>query len=148
VPPLIDLVKVPTPLFLPAGGGSVKYTYLATNPGTVGLSNVSLVDNKCTALTSATGDVNGNGLLDPGEGWVYTCTKNLTATTTNTATVTGSANGFTVTHASTATVAVAAPKLPNTGFSPENSILANIITLAGILAVSIFFYFALRKQTN
>ncbi len=129
-PPLIDLIKIPAPLFLPAAGGSVKYTYLVNNPGIVPLNNVKLVDNKCTSIVGPSGDTNGDGKLDLTETWTYSCEKSLNATTTNTATATGSANGFTVTHSSTVTVVVnapapvvAVPKLPKTGFGPvDNSI--------------------------
>jgi hypothetical protein len=52
---------------------------------------------------------------------------------------------------STATVVVspaATPDLPRTGFAPEEkSGPWNIAILAGLLAVSIFFYSARRKQT-
>jgi hypothetical protein len=137
VPPLINLVKVPAPLFLPAGGGSVTYTYLVTNPGTVPLSNVTLVDNKCSQISSPTGDANSNGLLDPSETWTYSCQMNLSQTTTNTATAQGSANGFTVTHSSTVAVAVAAPKLPNTGYPPQsNETPWNVIALVGLLVLA------------
>jgi hypothetical protein len=59
----------------------VTFTYDVTNPGNVPLSNVTVTDTFTTtgAITSSGsftptfigGDSNGNGLLDPGEVWVY-----------------------------------------------------------------------------
>jgi len=37
-PPLINVLKVPTPLSLPSGPGSVTYNYTVTNIGTVAMS--------------------------------------------------------------------------------------------------------------
>jgi uncharacterized repeat protein (TIGR01451 family) len=140
VPPLIHVTKVPNPLTLPVGGGSVTYTETATNPGTAALSNVTLTDDKCSPVNYISGDSNSNSLLDPTETWVYTCQANLTSSTTNTATVSGDANGLTATDLATATVIVATavpviptvnpvpvlvvtdiPKFPKTGFAPNNA---------------------------
>lgn len=145
-PPLIDLIKVPTPLFLPAAGGLVKYTYLIYNPGVVALSNVSLVDDKCTQITGPVGDTNGDGRLDTDEVWSYTCQMQLNATTTNTGTAQGSANGFTVRHTSVVTVVVAAPGLPNTGFGPFGNSRAWAVVMIEILAaVALLFVVTQRK---
>jgi peptidoglycan hydrolase-like protein with peptidoglycan-binding domain len=62
--------------------------------------------------------VNGNGLLDPGESWTYTCETNVPVSTTNIATAEGTANGFNALDYAFATVLVSAPGLPNTGFPP------------------------------
>jgi uncharacterized repeat protein (TIGR01451 family) len=66
----------------------VTYTYTDSNTGLDSLSNVSVVDNmgtpataKCSPVNPVTGpdgihnqgDVNNNGLLDPGETWTFTC---------------------------------------------------------------------------
>jgi uncharacterized repeat protein (TIGR01451 family) len=106
VPPLINVIKTPDPLALPAGGGTVTYTYTVTNPGVIPLSNVSVTDNKVSPVTYVSGDTNSNSLLDPGETWFYTGKANLTATTADTATATGSANGLPATHIAYATVVV------------------------------------------
>ncbi len=136
VPPLINITKVPSPLTLPAGGGIVTYTKTVTNPGTVALSNVSVMDDKCSPINYISGDTNNDLKLDINETWTYTCQSNLTKTTTNTATVVGSANGLVATDFAVATVAVAAPKLPNTGVSFGNgSALWNVIMLVGVLAL-------------
>jgi hypothetical protein len=154
-PPLIHLVKKPNAFVLPAGGGAVTYTYTVTNPGTEPLSNVSIVDDKCTGLpgriSGHPGDLNQNNLLESNETWTFTCRTNLTQTTTNTGTAEGSANGLTAIDFSAATVVVSpavTPSLPSTGFAPEEkSTPWNIAVLAGLLAVSIFFYSTRRKQT-
>ena len=61
-------------------GAAVTWTYVVTNPGTVPLSNVVVVDDNGTPGNTADdflaaftgGDTNNNGLLDPGETWTYT----------------------------------------------------------------------------
>lgn len=126
VPPLIHVTKIPSPLTLPIGGGSITYTKRVTNPGTAPLSNVTVTDDKCSPVAFVSGDTNGNSRLDPTETWIYTCQATLTATTTNTATASGSANGLTARDFAIAIVVVAgvpefpntgSPGLPNTGFT-------------------------------
>lgn len=147
VPPLIHVTKLPNPLALNAGGGLITYTEKVTNPGTVPLNNVQLADDKCSPLNLASGDANGNGLLEVDETWTYTCTSRLTETTTNTAVATGMANGLTARDFAIATVVVAAPvpRLPNTGFAPSEAAAARAAALAGLLAVSLLAY-ALGKK--
>ena len=146
VPPLIHVTKVPSPLALFSAGGVVTYTEKVTNPGTVALSNVNLVDDKCSPLKYISGDVNSNSKLEMTETWTYTCKSNLTQTTTNTVTAEGSANGLTARDIAVATVVVAAPKLPATGITPDVKIPWNIVIPVGILAVLASFYFARKKQ--
>ena len=143
VPPLIHIVKIPNPLRLLSGGGMVKYTKIVTNPGTVPLNNVTLVDNKCNPVKFVSGDTNGDSKLDPSEKWVYTCSVNLFKTTTNTVIASGSANGLTVRDIAIATVVVAAPvpvvpkpvapvvipKLPKTGVDISDPTRIKIPTL-------------------
>jgi hypothetical protein len=153
VPPLIHITKIPSPLALFAGAGTVTYKYTVTNPGTVPLSNVNIVDDKCTNLPGRVighpGDLNKNNLLESNESWSFTCKSKLTKTTTNTATASGSANGLTAKDFAIATVVVTdVPGLPKTGFSPENNISWNIIVPTGILGILISFYLARKKQAN
>lgn len=149
VPPLIHITKVPNPLTLPSGAGMVTYTKKVTNPGTVALSNVSVTDDKCSPITYISGDTNNNSKLDITETWIYTCRTRLIQTTTNTAIATGSANGLTATDFALATVVVAVPGLPKTGFpSEEKNTMFPIIMLSGLSAFSIFLYFARKKQTT
>lgn len=151
VAPLIHVTKVPSSLALPAGGGTVTYAYSVTNPGTAPLSNVSISDDKCTGLPGRVvghpGDINKNDLLESNETWSFTCTTNLTQTTTNIGTVTGFANGLTVTDFAIATVVVAFPGLPNTGIvSDGNNTSRNIIILSVVFAILASSGFVLRKS--
>ena len=121
VPPLIHVTKIPSSFTLLYGGGAVTYTESVTNPGAAALSNINLSDDKCSPLNYVSGDTNGDSKLDPSETWVYTCRTNLAQTTTNTAIVSGEANGLTARDFAFATVVVATvPKLPNTGLVPLN----------------------------
>ena len=148
VPPLIHIVKTPGKFLLPAGGGAVTYSYAVTNPGTVPMHDVSITDDKCTGLPGRVvghpGDINKNGLLDPGETFHFTCQTNLTQTTTNIGTAEGHANGLTAIDFAPATVVVAAPGLPNTGFPPESS--QNVAVVAGILALAVISAGVLLKK--
>jgi len=148
VPPLIHVTKVPSPLALHAGGGAVLYTEKITNPGIVALSNVTLVDDKCSPMKYISGDTNLDSKLDVSETWTYTCTSNLTATTTNTAIANGTANGYSVRDIAIATVVVAtaAPALPNTGFTPVQTNLVWGFIAAGLSGASLFFVLR-KKQT-
>jgi uncharacterized repeat protein (TIGR01451 family) len=119
--PQIHIVKTPSVTILPPGGGPVTYTYKVTNPGTVAIMNVRVVDNRCSPVTFVGGDANANGALDPGETWTYTCTTRITATTTNTATATGSSNGSAASDRSSATVTVRPGPTPTPTPSPTAS---------------------------
>lgn len=112
VPPLIDVVKVPSPLSLPGGPGPVTYTYTLRNIGTVPVTNVTLVGDTCSPIVLQSGDTNGNAQLDLTETWVHTCTTTLTATHTNTVVATGWANGIMATDIASATVVVGLPIVP------------------------------------
>ncbi len=112
VPPLISVLKVPTPLALPLGPGPVTYTYTVKNIGTVPMSNVIVSDNACSTVGFISGDSNNDSKLDINETWTYTCTTTLSQTTTNTVTATGDANGFTAIDTANATVVVGVPIIP------------------------------------
>ena len=150
VPPIIHIVKKPSTFLLSAPGGAVTYTYTVTNPGTAPLSNVNITDNKCTGLPGRVvghpGDVNKNNLLESTESWTFTCKTNLTQTTTNVGTVQGTANGLTATDFALATVIVAAPKLPNTGFPPQWMLSPrNTILLLSLLVLVLGSFLVIRK---
>ena len=70
---------------------TTTFTYSETNDGTDPISNVGVSGSQCGAATFTSGDTNGNGLLDPGETWVFTCTETFTTagTFTDNATATG-----------------------------------------------------------
>jgi hypothetical protein len=52
-------------------GEPVVWTYVVTNPGTVPLANVTVVDDQEVVPVYIDGDTNGDDLLDPGETWTY-----------------------------------------------------------------------------
>ena len=112
VPPLIDLVKVPSSLDLPLGPGRVTYTYTLRNIGTVPVTDVQVTDDSCMPLGAASGDTNADGKLDMNETWVYTCATTLEKTHTNTAIATGWANNIVATDLASATVVVGVPVVP------------------------------------
>lgn len=148
VPPLIHVTKVPNPLALFSGGGMVTYTKKVTNPGTVALSNIRLTDDKCNLVSYISGDVNGDSMLDPTETWTYTCSMNLTQTTTNTVIASGDANGLTARDIAVATVVVAVPSLPSTGIAPgDRNIIWDINMSVGALTALIALYLTRKRQT-
>ncbi|HET7099350.1 MAG TPA: hypothetical protein VFI61_03910 [Patescibacteria group bacterium] len=105
--PLIGITSVPNPLALPKGPGDVTYNYAVKNfLSEVALSNIQVVDDKCSSIKFVTGDDNGNSMLDYSETWRYSCTTKLTGTTQSTITATGTANNITATHKAYATVVV------------------------------------------
>jgi len=159
VPPLIRVLKVPTPLALPYGGGLVKYAYTVTNPGTIALNNVGITDDKCQPINFKSGDLNQNNLLDVNETWLYSCQMNITGNTVNTVNVRGSANGLTALDYAIATVLISdskatttppiIPKLPKTGLgeaSTSNNWYALIII--GALGSLSLLYVINRKRSN
>lgn len=112
VPPLIDVVKIPTPLALPAGPGSITYTYTLSNIGIVPVNDITMVGDTCSPITLISGDTNADAKLDVSETWVYTCSTTLSKTHTNIVTATGWANGISATDIATATVVVGVPIIP------------------------------------
>jgi hypothetical protein len=99
---------------LTSGPGSVTYTYRVTNPGTIPLSAVTVVDDKLSPVTYVSGDVNTDSILQPGEVWMYTGTTTLTETTTNTVTATGTAGETPVSDTAVITVTVTTPVISKT----------------------------------
>ena len=104
--PIIAITKIANPTSLPVGGGNVDYTYVVTNPGDVALADIKLVDDKLGELTSYTGDDNSDDILDLTETWTYTQSANITANTTNVATVEGYHNTQKVEATAQASVSV------------------------------------------
>jgi len=112
VPPIIDVVKVPSPLALPGGPGLVTYTYTTKNIGTVPMTDVTLIGDTCSPIVLVSGDTNGDSKLDVSETWTYTCSKTITQTTKNTVVATGHANGLNAVDVASATVVVGLPIVP------------------------------------
>lgn len=151
---IINITKVAYPLTLPIGGGDITFTYRVNNPGDVPLSDVSVTDDKCSAMSKKLGDTNGNQLLDITEVWIYTCTAHLDQTTTNTVSVEASANGLKAVGYATITVTVDTPNaqispppsLPDTGVNPNLKITIWGI-LSGALAGLVIFFVLTQKST-
>lgn len=112
IPPLIDVVKVPSPLALPTGPGLINYTYTLRNIGTVPVTNITMVGDTCSPITLFSGDTNANNKLEVSETWVYHCGTTLSETHTNTVVATGWANGLSATDIASATVIVGLPTVP------------------------------------
>ena len=120
--PAIDLQKTDSPVQVRGGLGdpdsTVTSTFTVTNTGNAALSNVELTDDKCTPVYLS-GDTGADGILDPGEGWTYTCDRLFTAspgpspvTVTNNARVGATdPTGRAVSDTASATVRVFAPAI-------------------------------------
>lgn len=54
-------------------GDSAEYTFELYNSGAYDVSDVTVTDDKCSPLSGPTGD-DGDGILNTGEWWTYTCT--------------------------------------------------------------------------
>jgi hypothetical protein len=91
VKPVIHLVKT-GPTYGKAGD-AVTFTYLVNNSGSVPISNVTVIDDRCGPVVYSTGDTGDDGILEKPETWVYSCTYvplfNVSQPLTNTATVMG-----------------------------------------------------------
>lgn len=132
--PIIFVTKTASRLTL-TQAGPVTFTYTVTNPGTVDLSGVTVTDDKVSPVTYESGDANSDGLLQPGETWVYTGTATLRRTTTNTVTVTGNGGETAVTATAVARVVVrnGREELPTTATPWYNLLLAGgFLTILGV----------------
>lgn len=147
-PPLVSIVnitKVAYPLSLPAQGGDITFTYRVNNPGIAPLHNVTVTDDKCSAISSKLGDTNGNNLLDINEVWIYTCSAHLKQTTTNTVQVTAFANGLQARGEATLTVKVAEPASFSDFGMPSRITIILWEILSGILTVLIVIFLVTRR---
>jgi len=138
----INIDKSAAPTALTSGPGEVVYTYEVSTPGTATLSDLVVTDDKLDTVTYVSGDANDDGLLQPGETWIYTSTTTLTATTTNTGTATALGNGVTVIDTSLATVNVSDTGTINGGQIPDTAtpwytvlFVGFLLTLAGAVAM-------------
>ncbi|MHC5005620.1 MAG: hypothetical protein ACYTJ0_21170, partial [Planctomycetota bacterium] len=93
--PSISLEKTADPLEVcNEAPTQVTYTYTVTNTSSSvnqvenlpELTNIVLVDDQCMDIQGPFGD-DGDGVLNPGESWTYTCTAMVQGTTTNVAEV-------------------------------------------------------------
>ncbi len=134
----INIEKSAAPTALTSGPGKVVYTYEVSAPGTATLSDLVVTDNKLDTVTYVSGDANDDGLLQPGETWIYTATTTLMTTTTNTGTATAVGNGVTVIDTAVATVSVSDTGTVNGGQIPDTAtpwytvlFVGFLLTLAG-----------------
>ena len=91
-------------------GDLVTYTILVFNDGDSDFASVTVTDPLCATMTGPGGD-DGDGVLSPDEGWTYTCSRTLDATTVNTVTVEADGPGGAVSVTDSATVRVRNPQL-------------------------------------
>src|SRR3989344_4835073 len=112
VPPLMDVIKVASPLSLPGGPGLVTYTYTLRNIGIVPVENITMVADTCSPIVLVSGDTNNDSKLDLNETWVHTCSSVISETHTNIVTATGWANGISAVDIARATVVVGLPVVP------------------------------------
>lgn len=154
---IINVTKVAYPLSLPVEGGVITFTYKVNNPGVVPLSDVTVIDDKCSTMSSKLGDTNNNNLLDIHEVWIYTCKANLKQTTINTVDVTAFANGLKAIGSATLIVRVdhSVPYFPdsNTPTLPETGMINPVFkiivwgALSSIL-VGLIIFFVLTKKVK
>lgn len=157
-PPLVSIInitKVAHPFSLPKEGGQITFTYKVNNPGLVPLSNVTVADDKCSAMSGRLGDTNYNNLLDVHEVRIYSCATILRQTTTNTVHVSAFANGLKAVGEASITVTVdqSVPSLPNAGtvvVAGMNLKLKFVVwgILSALLSAAIALLFLLRKHKS
>jgi sortase (surface protein transpeptidase) len=158
-PPLVSIInitKVAYPLSLPTEGGDITFTYRVNNPGVVPLGGVSVIDDKCRAMSGKLGDTNGNNLLDVNEVWIYSCTTHLKQTTTNTVHVTAFANGLRAVGDATITVKVdtpvpsfpdqLSPNFPETGTGP--TVKTTVWGMLSVVLVALIALFILTRKNQ
>ena len=138
-------------------GDAVTFTYVVRAGGPDALSNVTVVDDKCSPVVYRTGDVDNDSLLDPSETWTYTCQAAANSSApTNIATATGvDPAGAKVEATDKVTITVVAPQvvvrpvevkgvqLPRTG-----SDIADLAMLGGslmLLGFSVLFISRRRR---
>lgn len=146
LPPLINIVKIPSRLTpFPFWGGDVEYIYIVTNPGIVPISDVVVVDNKCSGVSLIFGDENNNKLLDVDETWTYSCSMNISVSTRNIATVRGIANGLVAIDYAFADVLVFVPWFPKT-WTPIDYARRNMLIVFCIILVSTGFMLIYKRR--
>ena len=124
----IHVMKTATPMEITSWPASITYSYRVTNPGILPLSAVTVVDDKVSPVTYVSGDVNADGILQPGEAWLYTGFSTLTEATTNTVTVTGTSEGTVTSDTATLTVALVGESTPTTLRTIQGGQLPNTAT--------------------
>ena len=101
----------------------VTYTFAEKNDGDAPLTNVTITDANCSAApVRQSGDTDNDNVLDPGETWIYTCTKTIAGPTTDTGntTVTNTATANAQDSSGRNVTACANPAIP-----PANTLCRN-----------------------
>ena len=114
---------------------TVVYTYAVTIAGGTieALTGVFVTDDVCSPLSGPNAGDDGDGTLEVGETWLYSCTTALTVTTTNVATASGTdRGGVDVTDSDTETVTVIEPALTLTKTASPT-----VVTLGGTVTYTI-----------
>ncbi len=104
--PVIAIDKTADKAIINNGPGMVVYNYSVSNPGTIGLENVIVTDDKISIVNYVSGDMNVNQILEPTEVWMYTASAMISGTTTNVGTVTATSNNKVVVATDNFTVTV------------------------------------------
>ena len=118
LPALIAVTVSVSPTTI-AAGGTVTYTYTVTNPGVAPLASVTVTDTACAPVRYVSGDTDGDGILQAGETWIYTCSATPGATITDGASASGTANGrISVANAQTTVTVPSAPPPPPATLTP------------------------------
>ncbi|RLC91176.1 MAG: hypothetical protein DRI79_03550, partial [Chloroflexi bacterium] len=144
----LNLLKIAEPAMIEAGG-TVTYTYQVFNTGEEPLLNVNLSDDKCHPPTFTGGDADGDGELDAGETWNYTCSMRLYEDTTNYATVMAKTKGagpITVSDSAGATVIIAHPVGGYT--EPVNALMSLWPWIIPILAIGVGTLIAAARERS
>jgi hypothetical protein len=130
--PAIQVVKSANVTSLCEGvSTAVTYSYAVTNPGDVDLENITVTDDHCGPVNPVlngvfnSGDVNQNNRLDragpTGETWHFTCSTNISTTTTNIATANGTDFILQIPVSDTDTITIPANPKPVCSINPTSS---------------------------
>ncbi len=138
--PAITVTKNPVSQEV-AIGGTANFDIAVINSGEVALTNIQVIDSLCTLSALLGGDTNHNSILDVGETWTFTCTKNnVQSAFTNTVTAQGTVvGGPTVSDTANADVTIAPTSVPT--LTEWGIILFVVIAMMGSV-----FYLRRRKK--
>jgi uncharacterized repeat protein (TIGR01451 family) len=127
----IVAVKAVNPTSVCAGSdSSVTYTFTVSNPGSVALTGVTVSDDKLGSLTADFKAANGGSdTIAAGGSVTFTETATINATTTNIVTATGTALGVTASDTDTATVTAETCSIQVTKAASPTSVCTGANTL-------------------
>jgi uncharacterized repeat protein (TIGR01451 family) len=115
-------------------GDTLTFNYDVTNPGNEPLSDVGVIDDKCSSVTLASKNGDGSpGTLDPGDKWTFTCSYVITHNqgdtnpVTNTATASGTTGDTTVTATDTHDTLILHPKVGIAKTGPATALAGSLV---------------------